>query len=231
MYLDKNYDRSQADGMTGGEFDYKKKYEPYPSVFEGNCFDVEVLLAQMSIREGENKKGGTYRQEQLSLVLKIQDKYWCRVNIKGAYLKDDGSDGRNPVKLHDFLCLAERQAEDCLGGASSYTFDDGRTVTTFPKLYGMKFKMVIATVGNYQGYDVNEVGFFALDGHSAVELELNQTEVLEIKNFAREVKGKREQYLDELKAEAGLRSDGTPYGQQSTVTNPDNSFPEDDVPF
>lgn len=237
MQLDHNYDRNAQQGeMSAGDFKYKENYTAYSEQFAGECFDCEVLLAQLQVHERTSKKGGTYSQEQLTLVLKIKEKYWIRVNLKGAFVGKDGKAGRNPVQLHDFLCLAERQHKDCLADAQTYTFDDGTTSTSFPHLYGLKFQIVIATTGEFKGYDVNTFYFYDSTGRSAVELETNapDNQCIDKITFMREVRAKREEFLKMFR-EAGAHQDT--YGNQTAMQpvpenySPSQEYANEDIPF
>lgn len=242
MQLDHNYDRNATSGeLTAGDYKYKDNYTAYSEPFTGEVFDCEVLLAQLQVHERQSKKGGTYSQEQLTLVLKIKEHYWIRVNLKGAFVGKDGKTGRNPVQLHDFLCLADRQHKDCLADAQVYTFDDGTTSTSFPHLYGMKFKLAIATVGEFKGYDVNSFYFYDVSGKSAVELELGSNEIVDLKNMVNELRAKREEYLNMFR-EAGAKQDT--YGNQTAqptqapqpepnpyVNTASQEFANSDIPF
>lgn len=240
MQLDHNYDRNAVNNdMSSGDFKYKENYTAYSEPFTGEVFDCEVLLAQLAVHERTSKKGGTYQQETLSLVLKIKEKFWIRVNIKGAFINKDGTSGRNPVQLHDFLCLADRQHKDCLADASTHTFDDGTTSTSYPHLYGLKFKLAIATVGEFKGYDVNSFYFYDISGKSAVELETGSSTIMDLKNKLAELQQQRNDFLTQFR-EAGAKQDT--YGNQVAQAlapqepnaynnNASMSFANEDIPF
>lgn len=238
MQLDKNYDRSIPEGgEMSGDVKYKEHYEPYPFDHDATPINVEILLAQSGVVERQNQKGGKYSQEMMTVVLKAKEKYWIRLTMKGAYIKDDGSAGRNPLQLHNFLCLAERQCENCLANGSSFTFKDGRTVVSYPKLVGLKFKVVIATIGEYQGYEVNDFAFFDVQGRSAVDLEQGKVgDYSDLQLAVDKLRAKHIEFVNWL-------TDNNPYGNVQSVQpeqpkqdvkapqSLNSAFAKDDIPF
>ena len=230
MQYDPNYDRSIPDGENAsiGDLKYKDNYEVYPNELDGTPLDAEVLLAQNMIEERENKKnGGKYKRENLVVVFKVKEKYWLRLKIKGAYLNADGTPKRNPLKLHDFLCIAERQHKNCLADSVEHQFDNGAVAIGLPHLAGMKFKIVVATVGQYMGYDINEYEFFDANGLSAVELELGKVDGLDaLKSAVERLKKQHKQYM----AESGITYNSI----QPSAPAPEPKEPamdNDDIPF
>lgn len=229
MIYDPNYDRSIPDGESAsiGDIKYKDNYEVYPNELDGTPLDAEVLLAQNMVEERENKKnGGKYKRENLVVVFKVKEKYWLRLKIKGAYLNADGTPKRNPLKLHDFLCIAERQHKNCLADGVEHQFDNGSVAIGLPHLAGMKFKIVVATVSEYMGYDVNEFEFFDTNGLSAVELELGKAkEFSDLQTAIEKLKTQHQQF----KAESGITYNAVAPAAQPLPKEP--PFNADDIPF
>lgn len=175
LAYDPTFDRT-AQNETVGDLKFKEHFDQYDQEFAPEVIDVEVLLANSQVNEFTTAKGHDFKREDMILVVKLKDRYWHRLKIKGATVKEDGTRGKYSTQMHDFFCLALRQNPQALSDPSDYTFDDGNKVTYYPHLYGLKFKICIAKVSEFKGYDVNSFSFFDVRGFSAPELETNATQ-------------------------------------------------------
>lgn len=224
-----SYDRA-AQNMKVGDLKYKEHYEPYDKEFKGDVLDVEVLLADSQINEFISSKGHTFRREDMTLIVKIKDRYWHRLKIKGASIKEDGSRGDYSVLMHDFFCLALRQNQQALADGSDYTFDDGQTITRYPHLAGLKFKIAIAKTSEFKGYDVNTFAFFDLNGFSAPELETYADKPVALGLFLEQLKKDHDAFTKSLELE---KQQYNQLGQPQPTNPPSNSegFCKEDIPF
>ena len=95
---------------------------------------------------------------------------------------------------------------------------------------------MIATTGEFKGYDVNTFYFYDSTGRSAVELETNapDNQCIDKITFMREVRAKREEFLKMFR-EAGARQDT--YGNQTAMQpvpenySPSQEYANEDIPF
>ena len=227
MSFDPNYDRNAAEN-SGADFKYKDHFKPFAVEHElsGDVYDVEVLNVH-SKAWTKTYKEKTVTKDMITVALKIKDEYWIDLTLWGGAYKD-GKTGRNPVQTHDFLCLAMRQRKDALAGATNYTFEQsGDTITRYPNLTGLKFKLAIAKTGETpKGYEKYDFAFFDKNGFSAPELETNADKPISLGLVLEDLKAKYSAW------KTGQES-SNPYSQipLPTEEEAEPSVYDDNVPF
>ena len=229
MIYEKDYDRNAE--TVNVDYKYKDKYKQHKDVMKGEGFSCEIILAQETIQHKEGRNGGSYDQEVIGLVLKLtKSNEWFKVNLKGATYKKDGTRGRSPVQLHDFMQMALAQRPNALDDSSVYDGDYGR-ITTYPNLTGLKFKLVIARTGTFNGNAVHEFELYDEHGFSIPEIEAGAKEPKDIYTKLTELKGKYEEFVKGKGANSvvSTASSSSPYGRGEVVV-PQVATPNSVVP-
>lgn len=125
------------------------------------------------------------------------------------------------------------QRPNCVSVVDHHSFDyEGNHIEydSYPNMIGLKFKIVSAVTGKFNGYDVVTHEVFNPQGFSFVELQNGITKPKDIEQKLAELKDSYEEYFEEF---VEVHSENVPVEEveMAEPIEPNNATDDDDMPF
>lgn len=188
---------------------YRKKLSDDCKPFD--C-EVEVLEATTMM---QFIKEDTYEFLVLQLGLckngALTDKY-LQVKIRGSKVVNGIS--QLTQRIYNIFALATLQRKDAtksLGNITKYDFNRNEHTHELLNMTGLKFRALIATTGNFNGYCTYTTYLFSPDKRSYDEIQNNDQSLTAFNNAVEKITASRAKFLEENGA--GFQQGG--YGQNN----------------
>ena len=172
--------------------------------------DVEVLECT-SYMKFQASDSSIYEHLVLNLGLiknGVLSETYHRVDIKGGKVINGVSNITN--RIYNIFAIASTQRPDCTNVLKKVTkrdFNKNEVTHDLLNMQGIKFKCLIATTGQYNGYNTYTTYFFAPSKQSYEEIIANDTSLTAWNKGLEDITKKRADFLSENQTAGG-------YGQQ-----------------
>lgn len=177
--------------------------------------DVEVLecTSYMKFQASDNS---IYEHLVLNLGLikngQLSETYH-RVDIKGGKVINGTSNITN--RIYNIFAIASTQRPDCTNVLKKVTkrdFNKNEVTHDLLNMQGIKFKCLIATTGQYNGYNTYTTYFFAPSKQSYEEIIANDTSLTAWNKGLEDITKKRADFMSENQTAGGYGQPQQGYG-------------------
>ncbi len=207
---------------TGGNEWQKLPNGEYRQKLKDDCkpFDCEVeVLEATSYMKYQNSDNSTYEHLVLNLGLvkngQVSETYH-RVDIKGGKVINGISNITNRIYNIFALATTQRQnATDVLGQVTKYDFNKNEQTHDLLNMAGLRFRVIIATTGQYNGYNTYTTYFFNTQKQSYEEMIAGDTSLTAFNKGVEKITEARAKYMSETQSQGY----GNGYGQSQSFGN------------